>query len=360
MSVSQQELDGVALIIKDSTTNGYAQLSSLAIVLFDYLLTFDDEVALVWQRPSWGIGSILFNRYTGIFSLAFNSASTIHCFLAAYPRKSHILQVYLNNTVSDNHHHYRCFHWVRYQIGGTIGAFWLVDIILALRVYALWRRSQCILIFLCVMFSGNAIVAGLVFQDVTVMHRPDSFAYGCYPQGFPVWTFLLAIPEVLSSGTLLALTLIRTVRTVRMGRRNAPLIMLFIKDGCLCYLCISTILLMKAFAFSSFTITAAVSGLAIAISCVFGSRILLRLRRQLLEQQIDPNIPSVATMQFGVAERTTHTVLDPISYDSGEVELQDTSPGTIHSSNLDSAQDEFAEKKDARASLHVVDAREHQ
>ncbi|KAL5495018.1 hypothetical protein ACEPAI_480 [Sanghuangporus weigelae] len=331
MSVSQQELDGVALIIKDSTTNGYAQLSSLAIVLFDYLLTFDDEVALVWQRPSWGIGSILFNRYTGIFSLAFNSAK---------------------------YHHYSCFHWVRYQIGGTIGAFWLVDIILALRVYALWGRSRRILIFLCVMFSGNAIVAGLVFQDVTVMHRPGSFAYGCYPQGFPVWTFLLAIPEVLRSGTLLALTLIRTVRTVRMGRRNAPLFMLFIKDGCLYYLCILTILLMNAFAFSSFTITAAASGLAIAIPCVFGSRILLGLRRQLLKQQIDPSMPSMATLQFGGAERTTHTVLGPIGYDSG-VELQDTSLGTTQSSNVESAQDGI-EKRDARASLHVVDAREHQ
>ncbi|KAL5534006.1 hypothetical protein ACEPAG_466 [Sanghuangporus baumii] len=351
MSVSQQELDGVTLIIKDSTTNGYAQISSLAIVLFDYLLTFDDEVALVWQRPSWGIGSILFNRYTGIFSLAFNSAK---------------------------HHHYSSFHWVRYQIGGTIGAFWLVDVILALRVYALWGRSKRILIFLCVMFSGNAIVAGLVFQVVTVMHRPGSFAYGCYPQGFPVWTFLLAIPEVLSSGTLLALTLSHSSNRAN-GSKKRAVIYAFHKRRLLVlsmHFDNSSHERFRVFKLhvnsGSFRSGNCVRPIQIflrdlpldikssRIPCVFGSRILLGLRRQLLKQQVDPSMPSMATIQFGGAERTTHTVLSTISYDSGEVELQETSLGTTQSSNLESAQDGIAEKTDARAPLQVVDARDHQ
>ncbi|EJD03716.1 uncharacterized protein FOMMEDRAFT_154819 [Fomitiporia mediterranea MF3/22] len=323
MSVSQAELDGVKLIIEDSTTNGYAQLSSLAIVLFDYLLTFDDEVALVWKQSSWGVGSILFfaNRYTGLFSLAFNSAIVCGCRVAIVSKEI-------------DHDLNSCFHWVRYQIGSSIMAFWLVDMILALRVWALWGRSQYVTIFICSMFTVSiafvAIVAGLMFQHITVMHRPGSFAFGCYPVGFPVWTFLLAIPEVLNSGVLLGMTLYRTIRTVRMGRRNAPLFMLFIKDGVLYYVCILIILLMNAFAFSSFTITAAASGLAIAIPNVFGSRILLNLRRQLLKQTTNPSVPSMQTMQFGVdgaaAERTTRSVtVTGHTFDNGEIEMQFTS-----------------------------------
>jgi len=60
------------------------------------------------------------------------------------------------------------------------------------------------------------------------------------------------------------------------------------------------ILLMNAFAFSSFAITAAASGLAVAIPCTFGSRILLNLRKQLskTDQMGDDTVPTLATMDF--------------------------------------------------------------
>ena len=88
--------------------------------------------------------------------------------------------------------------------------------------------------------------------------------------------------------------------------------------------------------------------------CVFGSRILLGLRHQLLTQQINPGVPSVGTIQFGGAEGTTHTVIGPVSCDSGDVELQNTSLVPTHFPG--SAQGEIVEK-DMRVSVHLVDVR---
>ncbi|KLO20768.1 hypothetical protein SCHPADRAFT_21269 [Schizopora paradoxa] len=296
----QTEIEELSTLITDTRTNNYAQLASLAIVFYDYILTFDDEINLVW-RQSWSIGKALFflNRYSGIFALAFNSSiSTIHCPII-------------------------CFHWVRYQVGSSIIAFWLVDLILALRVWALWARSKWLLLFLCLLFAAtlgtSATLAAEVFRFITVMHRPGPFAPGCFPMGFPKYTYAIAIPEISNSGVLLLLTLYRTVSTVRKGRRNAPLYFLVIKDGVLYYLCIMFILLMNAFAFSSFAITAAASGLAVAIPCTFGSRILLNLRKQLRQ-----------TDQMGAGTAPT---LDTMNFNADRVETEEHSLGGISSVN---------------------------
>jgi len=283
MSDVQAELALVSTLIVDSRTNIYAQLASLALVLYDYFLTFPMEVELIWKRR-WSIstGLYIINRYSGIFALSFNTA------------------VYINNTFSDNF----CFHWVRYEVGSSIIAFWLVDIILAFRVWALWGKSKRVLFFICLLFSMSVgacvTVTTLVFRHITVLHRPGPFASGCYPLGFPTYTYAIAIPELGNSGILLVLTLFRTVQSVRMGRRNAPMLTLFIRDGVLYYLCIMLLILMNAFAFSSFAITAAASGLLVALPCSLGSRILLNIRHQILFPKTQgASVHTLATMQFG-------------------------------------------------------------
>jgi len=282
-------------LIGNNQTNVFAQVASLALLLYDYALTFGEEVDLVWRR-NWSVGTGLFlvNRYTGIFSLAFN------------------IGVFLNNTLSDEF----CFHFVRYQVAGTLMAVWLVEIILGFRVWALYARSRKILYFLLGLLTVAVTICTsvgyFVFRDVTVLPRPGSFLSGCYPLGFPVYTFALALPELINATILLVLTLVRTARSVRMGRRQAPMFVLFVKDGVLYYLCIVFILLMNAFAFSSFTIGAAATGLAIAIPCALGSRILLNIRHQiLLPRTANVSAPSFPTIQF--QERRPSATLDATS-----------------------------------------------
>ncbi|PBK61621.1 hypothetical protein ARMSODRAFT_1025539 [Armillaria solidipes] len=63
----------VAAGLRDVRSTRCAALASGVIVLFDHLITLDDEVELIW-RSHWSIGKMLFiiNRYYTLSSVIFN------------------------------------------------------------------------------------------------------------------------------------------------------------------------------------------------------------------------------------------------------------------------------------------------
>ncbi|KAL1941653.1 hypothetical protein VTO73DRAFT_7092 [Trametes versicolor] len=52
----------------------YAELASTVIILFDHLITLDQEINLIW-RAHWGLGKVLFliNRYYALVIVIFNN-----------------------------------------------------------------------------------------------------------------------------------------------------------------------------------------------------------------------------------------------------------------------------------------------
>lgn len=59
-------------VIQDMQTTRYALLSANTIVLFDHLITLNDEVSLIWDS-GWSPGKILFliNRYYNLGGVMF-------------------------------------------------------------------------------------------------------------------------------------------------------------------------------------------------------------------------------------------------------------------------------------------------
>ncbi|KAF8480582.1 hypothetical protein JB92DRAFT_1761020 [Gautieria morchelliformis] len=63
------DVDNVEAVIA-YTPRKYVAVAALAMLTYDYALTFDDEFEFVWKRR-WSLGKILFifNRYFGLLSL---------------------------------------------------------------------------------------------------------------------------------------------------------------------------------------------------------------------------------------------------------------------------------------------------
>jgi len=114
------------------------QLASLAILVYDYLLTFSEEIALMW-RGRWGIASVLYlcTRVLGfidsplVFAIAFDSR--------APPSQCHMYLV--------------CAGWV-WCIGVLVA-----QSILILRTYAICNWNRCLITALLMVHVGtNATV----------------------------------------------------------------------------------------------------------------------------------------------------------------------------------------------------------
>ncbi|KAK2460163.1 hypothetical protein APHAL10511_007842 [Amanita phalloides] len=151
-------------LFKSSLVPAYVILVALTWLFYDYLITFDEEVRFVWpQRWNRGKISFLFVRYYTIGLLVLNVAQ-IHLF--THPG-------YATNT--------SCVAFdLILRIMGAI-ALWAIEIIIQLRIYALFRCSRKIAIFNVVLFFcsicaflGVTIYSGIQRKKLiaTAIHLP--------------------------------------------------------------------------------------------------------------------------------------------------------------------------------------------
>ncbi|TFK67223.1 hypothetical protein BDN72DRAFT_843401 [Pluteus cervinus] len=99
------------------------RVAALAMLLYDYVLTWEQERRLFWKRRrSWVTVLFFWNRYIGIGVTIFGTT------LLAVPRLSDSL----------------CVVWLRSEGAIGMGTAWAVQLILQLRIYALYRRSRLV------------------------------------------------------------------------------------------------------------------------------------------------------------------------------------------------------------------------
>ncbi|KDQ52891.1 hypothetical protein JAAARDRAFT_39840 [Jaapia argillacea MUCL 33604] len=112
----------------------YCQLAATALAIYDCIITFDQELEQVWKKP-WSTSKILFllSRYYGN-----GSVIAIHLIL-----------------LSDTSSNKLCRVMFITQAWANCLAVWIVQIIVQLRVYAMYRRSR---------YIGSLIVTGFVIE----------------------------------------------------------------------------------------------------------------------------------------------------------------------------------------------------
>ncbi|KAJ6495695.1 hypothetical protein C8R47DRAFT_369603 [Mycena vitilis] len=185
-----------------------SSLAALAFLVYDILLTLDDEVKFPWTRMKM---LFLFIRYIPL-------CVQISVLFIASPE----LTPPLHFTAHD------CFIWQVYQGVATVLVFAAVDYVLILRVYALYYNNptvrKLVLAAFALEVAGMCVGLGLAlpgiqFDEICLVTKisPTLLIYGAATLLFQTFLF--------------GLTLFKFVHAVRDGWGDTPLVGLVMRDG---------------------------------------------------------------------------------------------------------------------------------
>ncbi|KAL5514378.1 hypothetical protein ACEPAG_2466 [Sanghuangporus baumii] len=206
-------------IVVQINVNYYLSLIAFAILYYDYLLTFGDEVRFFWRRRKANSVTILFflNRYLSILGIipvvlqSFRSWSDKGC---------------------DALQKFHQFFSVLVQI--------IVGVILIIRTYALYERNVKIAIIMAI-FAFIVVCIGVwaILGKSSVVEEPFdlSFMLGCHPliareeaiRLAAAWGGLLLFDSV-----IFTLTLVKAIAIWKLGTRR--LFHVLVRDGTIYYL----------------------------------------------------------------------------------------------------------------------------
>ncbi|KAL4255617.1 hypothetical protein AB1N83_012682, partial [Pleurotus pulmonarius] len=187
--------------------------ASATVLVYDFLCTFDQEVAYVWSAP-WTFGSVLFflNRY-----LPF-----VDTFVS--------LRLLTSNSQTPE----QCTTQFRIVLWFIFFGIFTSEIILMLRTYAIWNRRRSVQITLCALcllvFVPGVIVTHL--ESASLVYGPSED--GCNLDHASVIIFVAYVLLVISETIIVALTLIKAFQHLR-HTRSSWVVQLY-RDGFLFYL----------------------------------------------------------------------------------------------------------------------------
>ncbi|KDR83092.1 hypothetical protein GALMADRAFT_238909 [Galerina marginata CBS 339.88] len=188
-----------------------SSVAALTFLVWDMLITFDDEVRLIWPQNRSLMKWVYFlARY---FSLAVQ-----------------IPLLLVGSELSPHFHftHQDCYIWQIYQGITTSMIILTVDVILIIRVRALYHGHRLVchgvsvlfLLEIISMIVGLALsLPGIEFDNIcTVLHIPLELG-------------IFGLGSIAFQTVLFGLTLYRFIRDVNAGWHGMPLIALLIRDG---------------------------------------------------------------------------------------------------------------------------------
>jgi len=140
-------------------------VACLALLVYDYLITFTQEVAYIWGKR-WTPGKVLFCmvRYLGFVDIPM------------------LLYAMLTNAASETGH--CAFPWLWYTWSAGLG-FLTADTVIALRTWAVWRRSRA-----CGAVLGAAFLLTLIVTVYFKVVFSRTIAGGSQALAFPSCRFM--------------------------------------------------------------------------------------------------------------------------------------------------------------------------
>ncbi|KAF8160651.1 hypothetical protein B0H34DRAFT_795539 [Crassisporium funariophilum] len=188
------------------------QGASLAFLVYEILITLDDEVNAIWSKPrgSWIKWQFLFTRY---FALA--AQLTNRAIESSITSHMTMVTIALRN-------------WYMCQV--IVGSILMsaVEIVLMARVYALYNKNIWVGLGFIALIIGEltTVVIGVV------MNIPgDDFGLESLLLTSPISYTYFGIGAIISQITILGLTLMKYRTAVRGGWEKVPIMMLMVRDG---------------------------------------------------------------------------------------------------------------------------------
>ncbi|KAJ7115397.1 hypothetical protein C8R44DRAFT_984099 [Mycena epipterygia] len=191
--------------------------AALALLVYDILLTFDEEVSVIWPR-----------RWTGMKCLFF--------VIRYMPVLLQIPTLFVGTELSPHFHYtYRdCMAWSIYRAVAPFVIMVAVDYILILRVFALYNNSRAIKVIISILFLLDLLtmVISMGFS-LSVLGFDDSHL--CVVTHFPMYSIVYSASAIMFQTCLFLLTLFRFIGAVRTGWGSMPIISLVVRDGMWAY-----------------------------------------------------------------------------------------------------------------------------
>ncbi|KLO05847.1 hypothetical protein SCHPADRAFT_710544 [Schizopora paradoxa] len=202
--------------------------ASFAMLIYDHLLTFGDEVERVW-KPKFTGATLLFliNRYFTPLQYIVNIASF---FDAAWTFDSEA-----------------CINFVKFPGAGTTCSI-VVEIILIIRTYALYGGSNVLLAFLSVLFIIQISAMGMALSR----SKPETTRFGlagCILTGTDNIFAALWIAPLCMDSVICILTLWKTRQYIR-DNVKTPILQVLRRDGILYFAVIFCANLLNVLIFS--------------------------------------------------------------------------------------------------------------
>ncbi|KII92922.1 hypothetical protein PLICRDRAFT_696193 [Plicaturopsis crispa FD-325 SS-3] len=231
-------------------------VGAFAFLLYDMLLTFDQEVELIWSRD-WSSVKLLyfFVRY---FSVLVQIPTV---FMAG----SHFSQR-------------QCFPWVTFQDLATIMIVLSVDYILLLRVTALYHHNRVVKIILLVSYGVD--ICALVVS--TCLAIPSvTYDKHCTVTNIPMIIEIAGLSLGAFQIILFGFTAVNITQAMRQGRGNARILKLLMRDGTWAFFTLSTTVVVNSILILGPATAYArlLYGWLIPIFSFSGYRVLLNLQR---------------------------------------------------------------------------------
>ncbi|KAG1839328.1 hypothetical protein DFJ58DRAFT_667820 [Suillus subalutaceus] len=256
-------------------------VSSLALQLWDVVITLQSEIEHIWPKPWNSFFKWLY------LSLRYLSLATqiFHQFAVPYLNSGKALKS-------------SCFAWYVYSTLMAQFQTTAVEIILAVRVYALFNRSRHIAILLGSLMTLEYIILTIVISGY--FDKIPSIPH-CILSKPPYQLIYPAIVAVVLQSTLLGLALTKHILARRAGWGRAPLVSLLIRDGMATYFIICgmnfasdiAILLMISDALNVIAVSWLIS---ITSSC--GCRLIVNMQRLAVAEKFVPHSPITSEIEI--------------------------------------------------------------
>lgn len=188
-------------------------IASLIMLIYDYLLTLDLEVKLIW-KADWNLGKFLFllTRYLPFFDTA----------------------VVLYYQFSPVHTSRQCEIAYQYSAWMFVVGMTIAELLLTIRTWAVWEKDIRLGVALSILYAGflvaEYVAVGLYLKSLTHEVSPLQPLVTCFVSNMNrllsiCWIVLMAYDAVIF--TLIAIQAIRTFRLWG----NVPLLRVIYQDG---------------------------------------------------------------------------------------------------------------------------------
>ncbi|KAF9035874.1 hypothetical protein BJ165DRAFT_1508650 [Panaeolus papilionaceus] len=292
------------LPIFQSHAASYIIISSLAVFVYDIIATLPDEIEHIW-RANWTLPKALY------LIVRYWALAIVILYVVVFTQVQHSVQ--------------RCkaLAWFYITLGANVLSP-LVNVILSLRLYALYHRSKKVLVFLTAVITGEVMLQiimgydqGKRATDRMFLADPGFPLLGCLSfVDKPELTLTQWIPLFVVAATFFIMTLYRLMKTMKSQRGTgisitvSPLYQAFIRGGAVFFLIVTIVFPISAFICLSVKNPLNVSyqpWLTLALSMT-GSRLILSLRQAETRDVVMDN------GVLGMRTWNAQTTLEPITF----------------------------------------------